>query len=187
MAPGNFRQSASTLIAAIETGNEWLGRSLGWLTLGMALTMFGVVVLRYGFAVGSIAWQESVSWMHGAVFMLGAAYTLQHGGHVRVDVFYQHWSTRRRAWVDLCGTLLLLWPVAGLLLLKSWDYVALSWSIHEASREVGGLPGLYLLKSIMPLAALLLILQGLTRVLRSLLVILYGAPDSPDVSAQHNG
>jgi len=171
MPDKSYQPTIEAVARTIDSVNEWLGRILGWLVLAMALTMFGVVLLRYGFGVGSIAWQESVNWMHGLVFMLGAAYTLKHDGHVRVDVFYQHWSARRRAWVDLCGALLLLLPMALLLLIESWHYVVLAWSIGEDSPEVGGLPALYLFKTAIPLAALLLILQGVAQALRSFLIL----------------
>jgi TRAP-type mannitol/chloroaromatic compound transport system permease small subunit len=108
---------------------EKTGRLLAWLTLAMVLITFAVVVLRKLFETGSIAMQESVSYLHAAVFMLAAAYTLKQDGHVRVDIFYQKFSPRTRAWVDLLGTLLLLFPVCLYMLFSSLEYVAASWSI----------------------------------------------------------
>ena len=90
---------------------ELTGRFIAWLTLATVLTAVSVVILRYLFSSGSIALQEAVSYLHAAVFMLAAAYTLKHDGHVRVDIIYQKLSARGRAWVDLLGTLLLLFPV----------------------------------------------------------------------------
>jgi TRAP-type mannitol/chloroaromatic compound transport system permease small subunit len=133
----------------------------------VALT-FGLVVARYALGVGSIAAQELVLWLHALVFMLGAAVCLKHGRHVRVDVLQQRWSPRTRAWVELAGVLLCLLPFAGLLLWLSLDYVAASWAQREGSREPGGLPALYLLKGVIPLAAGLLLLQGLAEGLRAL-------------------
>jgi TRAP-type mannitol/chloroaromatic compound transport system permease small subunit len=132
----------------------------------VALT-FGLVVARYALGVGSIAAQELVLWLHAIVFMLGAAVCLRHGRHVRVDVLQQRWSPRTRAWVELLGMLLFLLPFAGLLLWLSLDYVAASWAQRESSREPGGLPALYLLKGVIPLAAGLLVLQGVAEVLRA--------------------
>jgi TRAP-type mannitol/chloroaromatic compound transport system permease small subunit len=150
---------------------EYTGRLLSWLTLAMVLVTFAVVVLRYAFSIGSIALQESVTYLHATVFMLCAAYTLKHDAHVRVDIFYQRWSPRTRAWVDLLGTLLLLVPVCVFILVASLDYVSVSWSIREGSREAGGLNGVYLLKSAIPLMAALLLLQGCAQFIHALLAI----------------
>lgn len=151
--------------------NEAVGRSIAWLTLSMVVVTFAVVLLRYLFNVGWIALQESITVMHALVFMLGAAYTLRHEGHVRVDIFYRKWGPRGRAWVDLLGSLLLLLPVCVFIMAISWDYVLSSWALLEGSREAGGLPGVFLLKSIIPLMAALLLLQGLAQAARALLVL----------------
>ncbi|MGD2112176.1 MAG: TRAP transporter small permease subunit [Gammaproteobacteria bacterium] len=150
---------------------ELTGRVVSWLTLAMVLVTCTVVVLRYAFGIGSIALQESATYLHAAVFMLGAAYTLRHDAHVRVDIFYQRWSPRARAWVDLSGTLLLLAPVCLYILISSLDYVSASWSIREGSREAGGLDGVYLLKTAIPMMAALLLLQGCAQAIHSLLAI----------------
>lgn len=147
------------------------GRVAAWGTLAMVLVMFAVVVLRYLFGAGSIAMQESVLYFHSIVFLLGAAWTLADDQHVRVDVFYRGFSETRRAWVDLAGTVLLLLPVAVLLLITSWKYVGDSWAVREVSREAGGLAYVYLLKTLIPVAAALLILQGISMVLRCVNVI----------------
>lgn len=126
----------------------------------MVLAMFFIVMMRYVFDWGSIAFQESVTYMHALVLMLGAAYTLKHGGHVRVDIFYRQAPERTQGWVDSFGIIFLLLPTCAFILWVSWDYVAASWSLREASREAGGLPIVYLLKSLMLLAALLLLLQS---------------------------
>jgi TRAP-type mannitol/chloroaromatic compound transport system permease small subunit len=132
-----------------------------------------VVVDRYWFSAGSIRLQESISFMHAAVFMLAAAYTLAANGHVRVDIFYSRMNPQQRALVDLVGTVLLLLPFCIFLIWTSWDYVATSWAINESSRETGGLPFPFpaVLKSFIPVAALLLILQGLVMILESIQVL----------------
>ncbi len=163
----------------LDQFSEWTGRAISWLTLGMVIVTFAVVVLRYLFNVGWIGMQESITYMHALVFMLGAAYTLRHDGHVRVDIFYQKFSPRGRAWVDLLGTLFLLLPVTLFITWISWEYVASSWSLHEGSRETGGLPGVYLLKTAIPMMALLLVLQGTSLALRSVLVLLGHEEDAP--------
>lgn len=166
------------LAARLDQIAEFTGRSIAWLTLGMVLITFAVVVLRYGLQIGSIAMQESVTYLHAIVFMLGAAYTLKHDSHVRVDIFYQKASPRARAWTNLLGTLLLLFPTCGFIFASSLDYVASSWSIQESSRETGGLDGVFLLKTVIPFMAVLLLLQGTSLVLRSALVIAGCEPEA---------
>ena len=153
----------------IDRVNEWSGRAVAWLTLAMVLTTFAVVVLRYGLNTGWIAMQEAITYMHALVFLVGAAYTLKHHGHVRVDIFYRGMSPRGRAWVDLLGGVLLLIPVCGFIFWVSWAYVAESWRLLEGSREAGGLPGVFLLKSVILVMAALLLLQGVAQVLRNAL------------------
>jgi TRAP-type mannitol/chloroaromatic compound transport system permease small subunit len=160
---------------------EATGRVIAWLTLGMVLITFTVVVLRYLFQSGSIALQESVTYLHACVFMLGAAYTLKHEGHVRVDIAYQKFTPRTRAWVDLLGTLLLLFPVCLFILFVSLEYVATAWSIQEGSREAGGLDGVFLLKTAIPVMAVLLLLQGCSSVLHNFLLLAgHAVPAEPD-------
>ncbi|VAX08322.1 TRAP dicarboxylate transporter, DctQ subunit, unknown substrate 6 [hydrothermal vent metagenome] len=156
---------------ALENINEWVGRSVAWLSLLMVLVTFAVVVLRYTFDLGWIAMQESITYMHAVLFLAGAAYTLKHQGHVRVDIFYHRFSLRTRAWVELFGSLFLLLPVCLFIFFMSWDYVAQSWTLYEGSREAGGLDGVYLLKSMILLMAALLVAQGIANIMRCLLVL----------------
>lgn len=144
-----------------------IGRIVAWLTLIMVASTFLIVLLRYLFDLGFIWMQESVTWMHAAVFMLGAAWALRSGDHVRVDVFYKKMSSRNQGWVDLLGTLLFLLPTCGYIFFESLPYVQQSWEIGERSREASGLPGLFLLKTLIPLAALLLALQGVSDLVRA--------------------
>lgn len=138
-----------------------VGRGSAWLTLAMVLITFLIVLLRYGFNLGWVWLQESVTYLHAAVFMLAAAWTWQEDGHVRVDIFYRDRSPRHRAWVNLLGTVLFLVPVCVYLFAVGWDYVAASWSLWEGSRQAGGLPLVYLLKSlVLALPALLLVQAG---------------------------
>lgn len=160
------------LASLLESLSELTGRGIAWLTLLMVLCQFAIVVLRYAFNIGWIAMQESILFMHALVFMLGAAYTLKQDGHVRVDIFYRKLGKRGKAWIDLLGTLVLLLPVNLFIFWISWDYVASSWALLEGSREAGGLPGVYLLKSSMLLMASLLILQGLAMLAHNLCTIL---------------
>jgi TRAP-type mannitol/chloroaromatic compound transport system permease small subunit len=138
------------------------GRAVAWLTLVMVLLTFTIVILRYGFSLGWIWLQESVSYMHAMVFMLAAAWTLQDDGHVRVDIFYRGASPRRKAIVNLAGTILFLIPLCVFLLFTAWEYVWSSWQLFEKSREPGGLPLVYLLKSLILLMPVLLLVQGIS-------------------------
>ncbi len=158
---------SARLVRLLDAVSDVTGRAIAWLTLAMVLAAVAVVVLRYGFGIGRIWLQESVTWMHAAVFMLGAAWTLRQDGHVRVDVLYRRMSPRRQALVDLAGTVFLLLPTCAYLLLESLPYVASSWRVLERSREAGGLPALYLLKTVIPAMAGLLMLQGLAEALRA--------------------
>lgn len=161
--------AAERLASLLDALAERIGRLVSWLTLGMVLATVTVVVMRYAAGVGLIWLQESVNWMHSLVFMLGAAYTLKADEHVRVDVFYRGMSERRKAVINLAGTILFLLPLCAFLLVESWQYVATSWRIAERSREAGGLPMIYLLKTVIPVMAVLLALQGISMTLRAML------------------
>ena len=167
---------------ALEDFSELTGTVIAWLTIIMVLVTFTIVVLRYAFSLGWISMQESVTWMHAAVFMLGAAYTLKRDEHVRVDIFYRTMSARGQAVVDLLGTLIFLLPMAVFLAVSSWDYVSTSWHIREASREVGGLPYPFvpILKSLIPATAGMLILQGIANLLGAILILMGRTPPNPD-------
>ena len=167
-----FIQQANKLVSVIDSLTEMLGKAISWLTLLMVLTMFIIVLLRYGFNLGWVAMQESVLYLHGLVFMLGAGYTLKHDGHVRVDIFYQKFSARQKALVNFFGGLLLLMPVCIFIFIISLDYVLSSWQIMESSSEAGGLPLVYLNKSMILALTVTLILQGVAEMLRNLLLIL---------------
>ncbi len=166
---------------SLEDFSEFTGTVIAWLTITMVLVTFVVVVLRYAFDLGWISMQESVTWMHAAVFMLGAAYTLKRDEHVRVDIFYRGMPARQQAVVNLLGTLIFLLPMAVFLAMTSWDYVYTSWLIREASREAGGLPYPFvpILKSLIPATAGMLILQGIANVLGAILTLTGRMPTSP--------
>ena len=157
---------------SIDSFSEWTGHVVSWLTFLMVVLTFLIVVLRYVFQIGWIAMQESVLYMHGVVFLLGAAYTLRRNGHVRVDIFYREMGPKGQALVNLFGTLLFLFPSCGFIFWVSWDYVLESWFVLEGSREAGGIPGVFLLKTVILLMALLVLLQGLSEVFRSVLVLI---------------
>jgi TRAP-type mannitol/chloroaromatic compound transport system permease small subunit len=151
---------------ALEALQAALGALLVTLTPLLVLLCFGLVAARYGLGKGSIAVQEAMLWLHACVFMLGMAWALRLDRHVRVDVLQSRFSARTRAWIEAGGHLLLLLPFALFLLWISLDYVAASWRIGESSREPGGLPGVFLLKGLIPLSAWLLSVQSLVLCLR---------------------
>lgn len=150
--------------------SDLTGKIVSWLTLAMVLVTTVVVVMRYVFDAGRIWMQESVTWMHAAVFMVGASYTLLHEEHVRVDIFYRNMSDRRRAFVDLLGVVLFLLPMCGYLALTAYDFAVVSWSINESSREPGGLPYpmIPLLKSIVIVMPIAVALQGVSMMMRAI-------------------
>ncbi|WP_371188478.1 TRAP transporter small permease subunit [Thalassotalea maritima] len=156
----------------VDTFTEHLGRVIAWLTLIIVLLTFAIVVLRYGFNLGWIALQEAVLYAHGCIFMLGAAFTLKHDGHVRVDIFYQRFSYQKKALVNLLGTIFLLLPVCVFIGYISFDYIALSWRILEKSNEPGGLPLVYLNKTLILLLVVTLSLQGLAELCRNAHILL---------------
>ena len=159
------------IAAAICAINLAVGRLFAWLALGIVLVCFTVVVLRYAFAVSFVWLQDLYIWLNGAMFTAVAGFALLRDDHVRVDIFYRPARMRTRAWVDLVGVVLLLWPFCAVVGLYSAPFIARAWSYHEASANVGGMPGLYLLKTFILGFIGLLALQGVAMVIRSVLVL----------------
>jgi len=144
-----------------------LGKSIAWLILLMMFMTATVVVMRYFLNVGSIALQEAILYLHGCVIMLGIGYTLKTNGHVRVDVLNRRFNPRQKAWVELLGCCLFLVPLSIFILVTSLPYVAFSWSVLESSGAPGGLPGVFILKTLIPLMAVLLFLQGISEAIKA--------------------
>lgn len=159
-----------TIADRLDRASEITGRTVSWLTLLMVLVTLVIVVLRYVFDEGYIWLQESLTWMHALVFMLGAGYTLKCEDHVRVDVFYRDMSERRQAIVNAAGVILFLLPLCLFMAYISFDYAARAWELREISRDAGGLPypAVPLLKSVLLLMPLVVGLQGIALLLRSL-------------------
>ena len=155
----------------IDKVNDRVGRIVAWAALAMVLLQFAVVMLRYVFGVGNIMAQEGVIYLHGILFLLGAGYTLLHGGHVRVDVFYADARPRTKAWINLLGVIVFLLPVCGLIAWSSWPYVVSSWQVFEGSKETSGIQAVYLLKSAILIFAALVMLQGVSMAGRALLTL----------------
>jgi len=159
-------------LANIEAFIDWSGRTVSWLSLFLVLVTFIIVVLRYVFDSGSIALQEITTYLHASIFLVGMAYTMQQDAHVRVDIFYTRCSKQTKAWIDLFGALFLLLPFMLFVSWVSWSYIADSWLVLEGSREAGGLPGVFLLKSLILLMTFLLSLQACTQIARNIETVL---------------
>jgi TRAP-type mannitol/chloroaromatic compound transport system permease small subunit len=175
------------LYKSIDAINRKLGLTVAWLALGMVLVQFTVVISRYVFSVGSIPAQETIWYMHGALFMLGAGYTLLRDGHVRVDVFYREATAKRQALTDLLGVLFFLLPICVLIIWMSWGYVINAWTVLEGSTETNGIPTIFALKTVVPIATLFLALQAVSMAARCLIVLGGGEPppaETPDESAE---
>lgn len=171
---GGFDAAALFIASLIDRLNDAAGRGVAWLVLAMALVTFTVAILRYVFSFGLVWLQESYVWMHGIVFMAGAGYALLTDAHVRVDVLYRPFGERYKAWVNLVGGIVLLLPMVAVTAWSSLPYVEASWLRLEASREAGGLPGLFLLKSFLIVFCVLVALQGVSLCLRSLVALRRG-------------
>lgn len=169
------------IVRTIDWTNEQVGRGVSWLTVAMVINVFTVVVLRYLFDVGWVWMQELYVWSHATVFMLGAAYTLLHDGHVRIDLIYRTASKRYRSIVNILGCVFLAGPLVYVVFDSSWRMIIRSWGIQEKSAEAGGLPGVFLLKTVIAVFCVLFGLQILALFLRSVESLL-GADEQPERS-----
>ena len=151
-----------------------VGRAVAWLALAIVVVQFALVVARYALSLGSIKLTEAVIYGHATLIMLAAAWTLAIGGHVRVDVFYAHADAQTRAFIDLIGSLLLLLPFSLVLLWLSASYAERSWAILERSQESSGLPLVFLLKTLIPVFAAMMALQGVAQAARAAAVLREG-------------
>ena len=160
----------------IKKINASIGKLISWLTLIMALTVSILVLARSLFNMNSIAVQESVIYMHALVFLLCFSYMAYHDGHVRVDIFYRRFSKPQKAWVNALGHVFLLFPFALFILFISWNYVLQSWGVKEVSADPGGLPYVYLLKSLIPLSGFMLAIHALCDLVTQLACICFDTP-----------
>src|ERR1043165_676083 len=165
----------TTFANRIDRLNTAIGRAASWCALVIVLIGFAVVLMRYVLGLGSIWLQESILYAHAALFLLAAAWTLKEGAHVRVDVFYASATARTKAWVDLLGALFLLLPFTLAILWFALPYVERAWAILERSRETSGLPLVFLFKTLIPVFAVMLALQGVAQIIRTV-AVLRGGP-----------
>ena len=171
----------ASLARAIDELNERIGRVVAWAALLMVLVQFAVVLMRYVYGLNFIFMQESIVYLHAVLFMLGAGYTLLHGGHVRVDILYAGATPRTKAWVDLIGVIVFLIPVCAIILSFSFPYVQSSWAVFEGSRETSGIQAVFLLKTVILVFAILILLQGVALALHSVVAIT-GHPDGDETA-----
>lgn len=153
------------LSRVIDSLNTWVNRGVIWLVLLVTLIAAGNAMFRYLFHISSNAWLELQWFMYGLIFLLGASYTLQKNGHVRVDVLYSKYPPRLKVWVDLLGTLFFLIPTTVIIFLTTLPWVGDSIATREMSPDAGGLP-YWPIKLILPAAFALLFLQAISEFIK---------------------
>jgi TRAP-type mannitol/chloroaromatic compound transport system permease small subunit len=180
------------LIRAISGINRIIGEVFSWLALVCVLACFTVVVQRYFFNISTLWLQDFYVWVSGAMFTAVAGFALLRDDHVRVDIFYRPASIKRKAMADLFGVFAFLLPFMYIVIYFGWPSVRRSWGFYEASGNIGGMPGLFVLKSFIIVFAVLVGLQGIAMALRAILVLTnnetllpdhlrYGANDAKEV------
>lgn len=173
------RETLQQISTGIDRLNGWIGRAAAWAVLAMVIVQFAIVMLRYAFGFGSLWMQESLHYLLAVLVLFAAGWTLRGDGHVRVDIFYADARPRTKAKVDLAGALLLLVPFMAAVIWFSWPYASRSWAIAEGSREAGGIPLVFLLKSSIPLFAALMLLQGIAQAVRAVLTLMSNGAGRP--------
>ncbi len=180
-------------IQILEAISEYAGRWVSWFVLLLVILTLTVAVPRYllsneaflGLHLLSLDWEairngygqmvnalgDSIQYAHAIIFMVGVSYAMKHNDHVRIDIFYRNRTARGQAWINIIGCLLLFYPTFIFLLLMSWDYVLTSWAIGEASSRPGGLPFIYLLKSLLIVMPVMMIIQGTALLLRNIQIL----------------
>jgi len=164
-------RALATVVRMISGLNAIVGNIFSWLSLGIVIICFTVVVQRYVFATSYVWMQDLYIWLNGAMFTAVSGFALMRGDHVRVDIFYRPASVRKKAMVDLIGSILFLLPFCAVVYSYSMPFVKRAWSYTEGSANVGGMPGLYILKSFIIVFVVLLALQGIAMIARSILVL----------------
>lgn len=156
----------------IDSINEWIGRGVAFITVGLVVVMFSDVVMRYLFKKSFVMVQELEWHLFGFIFLIGAGYTLLYDGHVRVDVIYQKLKPAAKAWINLLGTIFFLIPGCLMVIITSWKFTHNSWMVFEGSPDPGGIPLRFIIKGAITVGFALLLMQGLALGLRSLTQIM---------------
>jgi len=151
----------------IDRFTEWVGRLAGFTLLSLSLLIVYDAFTRYLFHSGSIALQELEWHLFDIVMMFSIAYTLKYNQHVRVDLFYEHFSPKTKVFVDIFGILFLVLPFSSLIIIYSIDFISLSISQLESSSDPGGLPYRYLIKSLMFFSFIIVVLQAISEIIKS--------------------
>ena len=165
-------EAIKTITRLIDTVNEWVGRGVAWVTLGLVLVVFVDVVMRYLLNKSYVFTQELEWHLFGFIFLIGAGYTLLHDGHVRVDIIYQRLGLKGRGWINLCGVILFLIPGCLMVIATSWKFAANSFLMLEGSPDPGGIPFRFIIKGCIPVGFTLLLFQGFSLGLHSIMQIL---------------
>jgi len=165
-------QILEKFVCAIDGLSDRIGSLVGWMTTLMVLVVFYDTVMRYLFNQGNVALQELEWHLFSFVFLVGAAYTLKEGGHVRVDIIFLNLSEKTKAWIDFVGVFIFLIPLCIIVILSSKGFVINSWTANEVSPDPGGLPARYILKAMIPLGFFLLIVQGLSEAAKRFMIIM---------------
>lgn len=164
-------KSLAAVMGAINAVNRLVGNVFAWLSVGIVAVCFWVVVERYVFQNTRLWMQDLYPWLNGVMFTAVAGYALYRNDHVRVDIFYRPASNRRKAMLDLLGVAIFLMPFAAVVWIYSYTFVARSWGLMEGSANIGGMPGLFVVKGFILVFAALLALQGVAMAIRSVLVL----------------
>jgi TRAP-type mannitol/chloroaromatic compound transport system permease small subunit len=161
----------NTYCRIVDNINEKIGTAAAWLSLLLVLVVCYDVIARYLFRVSSVALQELEWHLFALIFLLTAAYTLMKDEHVRVDLFYNRFSKKAKAWINISGTLLFLIPFSVVMIIASENFVINSFIMKETSPDAGGLPARYILKAVIPFSFFLILLQGIALLFRSIIIL----------------
>ena len=173
-----FSEGLSVIADRVDRLNAALGRAVSWCAVLIVLVQVAVVLMRYALGFGAAWLSESIIYVHAMLFLVAAAWTLQVDGHVRVDIIYARARPRTRAIIDLVGALVFLLPFTIALAWLALPYVGRSWAIFERSREANGLPLVFLLKTLIPVFAVSMALQGIAQAIRAGLALI-SPPNGP--------
>lgn len=160
-----------SIVKIIDKINEQLGKAASWCSLLLVLIVCIDVILRYFFKWSQVWIMEIELYLFAIIFLIGGAYAFQKDQHVRVDVFYSNMSEHNKAIVNLIGGIMFLIPWSLIMIYIGQRYFIKSWNISESSSQPGGLPALYIKKGLLVFAFLLLFLQGVSSVLKSILIL----------------
>ena len=162
----------NSIINGIQSLSRFLGKTISWSSIILIFIIVLDVFFRYVFSLTSAATYEIEWHLFGLMFLLGAAWTLDQDKHIRVDLFYQRFSPKTKALINLIGTLIFLIPFCWITLITSIDFVQSSFLLDETSPDPGGLPARYLIKLAIPIGFGLLMLQGIVVIINSIKTLL---------------